>query len=109
MIVSEKDPDSSSLIIVNGDESQTPVTKISNSRYTEEGLEVYKYWKGGAPSDDTEIQYKLYQTSSRSKVGTYSVDVTELGYGKPDWNAGVFFTNEELTGKKAAIKKGSII
>ena len=108
-IVGFKDKSSASTIIRNDDETETEIKKVFNTRISTEGLEVDKIWKGGEPSSDTTIIYKLYQTSARTRAGNYTVDVSGLGYGKPDWSNGRSFTNDELTGDKAAIKKGSII
>ena len=108
-IVDSKDKSSASTIIRNDDKTETPIEQVFNTRISTEGLEVDKIWKGGEPSSDSTIIYKLYQTSARTRNGNYSVDVSRLGYGKPDWSNGRFFTNDELTGDKAAIKKGTII
>ena len=109
IIESAKDSTKTSSVIALGDDSQTPVHEIYNLKISTEGLEVDKHWKDGTPSDDATIKYKLYQTSARDKIGQYSVDVSSLGYGKPDWNNTRYFTNEELTGDKTHIKKGSVI
>ena len=108
-IVDSDDHTETSTIVAVGDDTGTPVHEIYNTKISTEGLEVDKFWKGDTPNDDATITYKLYQTSTRSKIGQYSVDVSELGYGKPDWNNGRFFTNDELTGDKTHIKKGSVI
>ena len=108
-IVDSDDHTESSTIVAIDDDTRTPVHEIYNTKISTEGLEVDKFWKGDTPDDDATITYKLYQTSTRSKIGQYSVDVSELGYGKPDWNNGRFFTNDELIGDKTHIKKGSVI
>lgn len=108
-IVDSDDHANASTIVAIGDDAGVPVHEIYNTKISTEGLEVDKFWKGDTPDDDAAITYKLYQTSVRSKIGQYSVDVSELGYGKPDWSSGRFFTNDELTGDKTHIKKGSVI
>ena len=109
VIEDSKDSTKTSSITVLGDGTQTPVHEIYNIKLSPEGLEVDKFWKGGTPDDGASIIYKLYQTSTREKTGQHSVDVSNLGYGKPDWNNTRFFTNDELTGPKTHIKKGSVI
>ena len=109
VIESSKDSTKASTVTALGDENHTPVHEIYNLKISTEGLEVDKHWKGATPVDDATIEYKLYQTSSRDKIGPYSIDVSNLGYGKPDWNNTRYFTNEELTGDKTHIKKGSVI
>ncbi len=109
VIEDSKDSTKTSSITLLGDETQTPVHEIYNLKLSTEGLEVDKHWKGGMPDDDASITYQLYQTSTKDKIGQYSIDVSNLGYGKPDWSNTRFFTNDELTGDKTHIKKGSVI
>ena len=109
IIESSRDSTKTSSVTALGDETRTPVHEIYNIKISTEGLEVDKYWKDGTPSHDAKITYKLYQTSTKNKIGQYSIDVSSLGYGKPDWGDTRYFTNEELTGDKTHIKKGSVI
>ena len=108
-IVDEKDQTQASSIIVKGDDAQTPVSVIINTKISAEGLEVDKHWKGGTPADDTTIVYQLYQKAKKKARGHHALDVSQLGYGKPDWNAGRYFTNEELTGDKDSINVGTVV
>ena len=113
-IVDMRDTQQESIIVANEDDAAIPVTQIRNVKSSAEGLEIDKQWKDASgkvvePADDLAIKYDLYQIEETSEVGKYALDVSGLGYGKPEWSAAKNFSNDDLLGVKNGIKKGSIV